>query len=111
VGELTTAITDASQDIYGLVPIPAVLVTKWKGPYLTRDVGNTAGGVISTSFTSVSSNGTDYLTVTVTGISLTDFNAIDAILDEGITGGSSTGSVRYSAAASGTLTFLALPIR
>ena len=112
VAELTT-LTSVTNDVSGTA-IPATLVAKWKGPYLTKDViGNTAGGVISATFSSVlnTSNNVSYLTVTVTGISLADFNAIDAILDEGITGGSSTGSVRYTVAASGTLTFLALPIQ
>ena len=117
VSELTTAITatSTSMDITGggiSTTIPATLVAKWKGPYLTKDVlGNTAGGAISATFTNVlnTTNSVYYLTVSVTGVSLSDFNAIDAILDEGATG-STTGSVRYNSGSS-TLTFLALPLQ
>lgn len=116
VTELTAAITSTSTALDNAggnsTTIPATLALKWKGPYLTKDVlGNTAGGAISSTFTNVL-NGTNavyYLTVSVTGVSLSDFNAVDAILDEGATG-IATGSVRYNAGSS-TLTFLALPIQ
>lgn len=109
VSQLTTALSGTPTDLL-TVAIPATLVAKWKGPYINRDVGNTAGGAISTSFASVAGgNGVNYLTVTVTGISLTDFTNIEAILDEGVAGAaSSTGSIRYTGT---TLTFLALPIQ
>jgi len=110
MGQLTTAITTSATDI-NAVTIPAGLVTKWKGPYIGRDVGNTAsGGVIDTSFTSVAGgNGVNYLTVSVTGISTADFERIEAMLDDGVAGAtSSTGSIRYAGT---TLTFLALPIQ
>jgi len=111
VSQLTNALSGTPLDLVG-VAIPATLVAKWKGPYINRDVGNTAGGVISTSFTSVpGGNAVNYLTVTVTGVSLTDFTNIEALLDEGVSGTSTTsGSIRYNAASS-TLTFLALPIQ
>lgn len=109
--ELTTALTASSTDI-NAVAIPATSLPKWKGPYVTRDVGNTAGGVISPTFTSsAGGNGVNFLTVTVTGVSATDFANVEAILDEGVAGGSSTsGAIRYNAGSS-TLTFLALPIQ
>ena len=114
VSELTTQPLAASTTLdntgANTAVIPATLLAKWKGPYLTKDVlGNTAGGTISATFTATqsASNSIWYLTVSVTGVSLSDFNAIDAILDEGATG-STTGSVRYTGT---TLTFLALPIQ
>lgn len=111
VAQLTTALSGTPNDLLG-VSIPATLVAKWKGPYITRDVGNTAGGAISTAFTSVAGgNGVNYLTVSVTGITSGDFANIEAILDEGVSGVSTTtGSIRYNAGSS-TLTFLALPIQ
>ena len=111
VTELTTALTSGSADLSSTT-IPATLVAKWKGPYLAKDVvGNTAGGVISPTFTSVAgANAVDYLTVTITGVSVTDFSNLEAILDEGTTSSTSStaGSIHYSGT---TLTFLALPIQ
>jgi prepilin-type N-terminal cleavage/methylation domain-containing protein len=109
--ELTTAITSGSADLL-TVTIPATLVAKWKGPYLAKDaVANTAGGVISPTFTSVAgANSVNYLTVSVTGISVSDFADIENILDEGTSSStsSSLGNIRYTGT---TLTFLAIPIQ
>ena len=113
IAQLTTALSGTPADLLG-ASIPSTLVAKWKGPYIGRDVGvgNTAGGVISSTFTSVAgTNGVNYLSVTVTGITPGDFANIENVLDEGVTGASSTtGSIRYNSGSS-TLTFLALPIQ
>ena len=79
---------------------------------MTRDIGNTAGGVILPTFTTtLSGNSVNYLTVTVTGVSAGDFANVEALLDDGVSGASSTtGAVRYNAGSS-TLTYLAFPIQ
>lgn len=111
LGDLTTAITTSSTDINAVL-IPANLVSKWKGPYLGRDVGNTAGGVISTTFASTAGgNGVNYLGVTVTAVTAAQAANIEALFDDGVAGTSTaTGAVRYNSGSS-TLTFLALAIQ
>ncbi|MBA3645100.1 MAG: prepilin-type N-terminal cleavage/methylation domain-containing protein [Gemmatimonadaceae bacterium] len=92
--------------------IPAGLLLKWKGPYLTRDVATTGGGAtISTSFSVVSSTNA-YLTISVTNVDRNDFANLEATLDEGTASSTSStlGVIRYSSASS-ILTFLALPIQ
>jgi prepilin-type N-terminal cleavage/methylation domain-containing protein len=115
VTHLTTAITGSQNDILGS-PYPSTLVAKWRGPYLTKDVISPSGiGTISSAFSRTTSlgNSVQYLTVTVTNVSSADFGKIEDILDEGNQSGSSstTGLIRWTSAASGTLTFLALPIQ
>jgi prepilin-type N-terminal cleavage/methylation domain-containing protein len=117
ISQLTTALslTSSPNDLTS-TPIPLTLTAKWKGPYLTKDVvGNTAGGAISSSFgyTQNSSNSLYYLTVSVTGVSASDFANIENILDEGTPTAQSTtaGSVRWVSTGSSTLTFLALPVQ
>ena len=97
-------------DING-ASIPSALTAKWKGPYLSRDVvTNTgAGGTIQNTFTISTSGTISYLTVQVTNIATADAANIDAILDEGGTSSSTTGSIRTSGTT--TLLFLALPIQ
>ena len=112
ISELTTNIVaNSSTDIDGGT-IPSNLAPRWKGPYLSRTViTNTATGAISDAFTKVvGDNGGNYLTVTVTGISPTDFAGIEDLLDNGTTSSTSStaGSIRYTGT---TLTFLALPIQ
>lgn len=112
--ELTTTAT-GGLDING-VAIPSTLTAKWKGPYLSRDVlaSTGSGGTISTTFATVTPSGGSvaFLTINVTNIASSDWANIEAILDEGTTGAtSSTGVIRYATANSGTLSFLALPIQ
>ena len=111
LGDLTTAITASSTDINS-APIPANLLTKWKGPYLGRDVGNTAGGVISTTFAKTAGlNGVYYLGVTVTAVTPAEFANVEALFDDGVAGTSSTNGLVLYNAGSSTLTFLALAIQ
>lgn len=109
--QLTTAITSGSADLLTNT-IPGTLTAKWKGPYLAKDaVANTAGGVISPTFTSVTGgNAINYLTVSVTGVSVQDFANIENILDEGTasTTSAAAGNIRYTGT---TLTFLAIPVQ
>ncbi len=113
VAELTTAISSGSTDI-DAVTFSSALVTRWKGPYVDREVvSNTAGGTISPTFsTLVGANAITYLTTTVTGVTGADFASVENVIDEGTssTTSSSAGSIRYNSASS-TLTFLLLPIQ
>jgi prepilin-type N-terminal cleavage/methylation domain-containing protein len=115
VTHLTTQITGSQTDRLG-AQYPSTLVAKWKGPYVQKDIIAPSGvGTISSSFTSVAGgNGVNYLTITLSNVSPADFAKIEDILDEGNSSSTSstTGLVRYSStAASGTLTYLALPIQ
>lgn len=111
--ELTTALTGASNDLNG-APIPSSLQAKWKGPYVSRDVfGNIGIATLSTTFTAVvGDNSITYVAITLTGVSASDFANIEDILDSGTRSSTSStkGSVRWTSASGGTLTFLALPL-
>ena len=113
VSQLISAITTSDADINAL-SFTAPIVARWKGPYVNRDVvAATGGGTFSTNFVLVAgTNGTNYLSTKVTGLSFQDFGQIEAILDEGNTStstSSTSGSVRYSTTNS-TLTFLMVPV-
>lgn len=113
INQLITAITASDADI-SAQSFTAAVVNRWKGPYVNRDVVTaTGGGTFSTNFgTTTGTNGTRYITVNVTGMTLADFGQIEAILDEGNTTSSTSstsGSVRYSSTNT-TLTFLMVPI-
>lgn len=115
ITHLTTQITASQLDVLG-VQYPSTLVSKWRGPYLSKDVISPSGiGTISSALTRTTSTGNNvqYLTVTMTNVSIADFGKIEDILDEGNQSGSSstTGVVRWTSASSGTLTYLALPIQ
>jgi len=109
LSQLTTAVgTDGLNATGTTTAIPAALLSKWKGPYLSRDVSTTGGGgSILPDFYAVSSS----LTVAVSSSSASsDFASLEAVLDEGSTGAtSSTGAVRMSG--SNMVLFLALPIQ
>ena len=111
LSQLTTAV--GTTDI-NTAAIPAALQSKWKGPYISRDVvANTGGGgTIASSFSIVTSNGIPYLTVTVSPIASADFSNIEQVLDEGTVSStsSSAGNIRWTSTNS-VLTFLALPIQ
>lgn len=113
ITQLITAITTSDADI-NAQSFTAPIVARWKGPYVNRDVVTaTGGGTFSTSFgTTTGANGTRYVTVNVSGMTLADFGQIEAILDEGNTStstSSTSGTVRYSSTNS-TLTYLMVPI-
>lgn len=94
----------------------AQLVSKWRGPYLSKDLtandslATGHGAHIKGTFTSVSYNGIQYLTISVSSLTEAEFNNIDQIIDE--TANSSTGQLRYSVSGTvGTVTFYAVPIQ
>lgn len=113
INQLITAITTSDADITA-ASFTAPIVARWKGPYVNRDVVTaTGGGTFTTNFNVVTgTNGTRYLSVNVSAMTLADFGQIEAILDEGNTStstSSTSGSVRYSTTNS-TLTFLMVPL-
>jgi prepilin-type N-terminal cleavage/methylation domain-containing protein len=113
INQLITAITTSDADI-NAVSFTAPVVARWKGPYVNRDVvAATGGGTFSTNFVlTAGTNGTNYLSAKVTGMTTADFAQIEAILDEGNTSSSTSstsGSVRYSTTNS-TLTYLMVPV-
>lgn len=113
ITQLITAITASDADI-NAQSYTAAVVARWKGPYVNRDVVTaTGGGTFSTNFgQTTGANGTKYISVNVTNMTLADFGQIEAILDEGNTStstSSTSGSIRYSSTNS-TLTFLMVPI-
>jgi prepilin-type N-terminal cleavage/methylation domain-containing protein len=93
------------------------LVSKWKGPYVTKDTLNAVvptgfGGNIVNVFQSVAhTNGVNYVTVVIAGISLADFNKIDEQIDGTASGGTATGLLRFVAGGADTVKFLAIPIQ
>ncbi len=114
VAQLTTSVTSPDgKDIKGVL-IPSSFQGRWKGPYISRDeVPSTrAGGTITPAFSLVTLGGIQYLAVTVSSLTASNFADIEAVLDEGTpsTTSSTAGTIRYSSGNS-TLTFLALPIQ
>ncbi len=101
---------DILQNAFG-----SVLVNKWRGPYLSKDLSSTDmptgfGANITGTFTRTSYNGIEYLTISVSPLTFAEFNYIDQIIDE--TANSTTGQLRFSGnATSGTATFYAVPIQ
>ena len=93
--------------------IPSGLLSGWNGPYIDRvDIGTGMetgfGGIIKSDLDTVVTNGNSYLTIDVTGIVESDFTDIDEAIDG--SANSSTGRLRWIAAESGTVRYLALPI-
>lgn len=106
--QLTTRPLSSDLDINGAAY--NTLAGKWKGPYLSKVAVTTGmGGAITNTFTNLAADGSNFLTVVLTGIPTADFNALDEILDEGNTG-LTTGSIRQ-VPASTTINYLALPIQ
>lgn len=113
ITQLITPITTNDADITATSYTTAI-VNRWKGPYVAREVvAATGGGSITNVFSLVTgSNGSRYLSVDVTGMHISDFAQIEAVLDEGNTStstSSTSGTVRYSSTNS-TLTYLMVPI-
>lgn len=110
----TTAATHT--DILGNA-YTAGLVSKWKGPYVTKDTLNAVvptgfGGNIVNVFQSVANtNGVNYVAVVIAGISSADFNKIDEQIDGTASGGAATGLLRFVAGGADTVKFLAIPIQ
>lgn len=115
IDDLKTKPVSTEDDILGN-DFGAVLVAKWRGPYLSKDL--TGGGMptgygatISGIFTKDTLyNDINYLKISVGPITEAEFNNIDQIIDE--SANSSTGQLRFTGtAASGTATFYAVPIQ
>ncbi|MEO7647155.1 MAG: type II secretion system protein [Gemmatimonadaceae bacterium] len=93
----------------------AVLINKWRGPYLSKELSGTNlptgyGVNISGTFTRTSYNAIEYLTITIPSLTAAEFNNIDQIIDE--TANSSTGQLRFTVSGtSTTTTFYAAPIQ
>jgi prepilin-type N-terminal cleavage/methylation domain-containing protein len=100
---------------------PAGLVSKWAGPYITKDTVNAVietgfGGTIQNGFgKSLNTNGINYVTIRIHGIAPADYDKIDQAID-----GTSTacpacrnnGLMRLvTAAGFDTTKFLAVPIQ
>lgn len=89
------------------------LATKWRGPYLTKDLNTSNamptgyGATISASFGTKTYNLIPYLTIVLTGITEAEFNSIDQILDE--TANSNAGQFMMSGTTTGV--FAAVPIQ
>ena len=117
--DLSRAITTANTDVLG-VAYSAGHVSKWKGPYITKDTMNASvetgyGGRITNQFMSVmNTNAVPYLTVVATGIAAADFDRIDEQVDGASVSpaGRTTGRLRWvSAGGVDSLKYLAIPIQ
>lgn len=91
----------------------ATLIAKWRGPYLSKDLSSNDlptgfGASIKGNFTTASYNGISYLTITVSPLTLAEFNNIDQIIDE--SANSTTGQLRYNSVSS-SADFYAVPIQ
>lgn len=92
-----------------------VLIAKWRGPYLSKDLSGGGmptgyGSTISGTFSSSSYNDIQYLTIAVGPITEAEFSNIDQIIDE--SANSTTGQLRFAGtSASGTASFFAVPIQ
>lgn len=113
--DLSRVITTANTDILGNT-YTAGLVSKWKGPYVTKDTTNASvvtgfGGNITNAFMQVANtNGVQYLTVVVTGITGPDFDKIDEQID-GVVNRTS-GLLRWnSTGGTDSTKYLAIPIQ
>lgn len=109
--QLKTAPLSSATDVLGN-QLGSTLINRWRGPYLSKDLnGSNAmptgyGGVISSSFGTVTYNGVPYLTISTTGLTEAEFNNIDQIIDE--TANSSTGQLTFDGT---TVKWAATPIQ
>jgi prepilin-type N-terminal cleavage/methylation domain len=111
--ELVTPLNASSTDIHGTSFQPSAIAA-WKGPYVSRDVlGNTGGrAAFTNAFSKTATSSTNFLTVSISPVTIDQFANLEATLDEGNLNATSTtaGSVRYNVASS-TLSFLLTPIQ
>lgn len=111
---LTNAVAITDQDVLN-ANYPANLAGKWKGPYLDKQL---SAGNLKTSFGSELLGDLDtflwvsttYVSLKMSPISLTDFNKLDAVIDE--TANSTTGLFQYVGnATTGTASYLMVPVQ
>lgn len=115
--DLSLAITTLHTDILGNA-YNAGQVTKWKGPYVTKDTINASvetgfGGRITNAFMTVTNtNAVPYLTIVITGITGPDADRVDEQIDGPSANPRTTGLLRWvSAGGVDSLKFLAIPIQ
>ena len=113
--DLSKAVTATNTDVLGNT-YSAGMVSKWKGPYVTKDTVNASvptgfGGSITNVFMQVTNtNAVPYLTVVITGINGPDFDKIDEQVD-GVVNRTS-GLLRWvSAGGVDSTKFLTMPIQ
>ncbi len=117
--DLSSVITATKTDILGNT-YTAGMVSKWKGPYVTKDTLNSS---IETGFSArinnafarfTHTNAVQYLTVVVTGIAGTDFDKIDEQVDGPSVSpaGRTTGLLRWNSTGGiDSLKYFAMPIQ
>jgi general secretion pathway protein G len=94
-------------------PYTTGLTNKWAGPYVTKDTVSSVvqtgyGGSIMNRFQKVvNTNGVNYVTILIAGISEADFNRIDLQVDGTV--GATSGLLRW--VAGDTVKYLATPIQ
>jgi prepilin-type N-terminal cleavage/methylation domain-containing protein len=116
ISHLSNRIVVAQSDIHGAV-YPASLVTKWKGPYISKDTVNAGfptgfGGLIQNALRkNQNTNLIDYETILITGIASADFYEIDALIDAPVDtiNAKTKGLLRVSAVGD-TVKYLVMPI-
>ncbi|HYC53299.1 MAG TPA: prepilin-type N-terminal cleavage/methylation domain-containing protein [Gemmatimonadaceae bacterium] len=117
--DLSTAITTARTDILGNA-YNAGMVSKWKGPYVTKDTLNASvetgfSGRITNNFARfTNTNAVQYLTIVVTGVAGTDFDKVDEQVDGPSVSpaGRTTGLLRWNSTGGiDSLKFFAMPIQ
>lgn len=118
--QLSNAINNTETDINGNVYTTG-LASKWAGPYVTKDTNSLGvvetgfGGTIHKTFVkTVHTNGVDYVTVRIFGVSGADFDKIDAQIDGSSTSpaGRTSGLLRWGTSGTvDTTKFLATPIQ
>jgi prepilin-type N-terminal cleavage/methylation domain-containing protein len=117
--DLSRAITTANTDVLGNA-YNAAQVSKWKGPYVTKDTLNSSvetgfGGRITNAFARFThTNAVQYLTIVVTGIPGTDFDRIDEQIDGASVSpaGRTTGLLRWNSTGGvDSLKYYAMPIQ
>jgi type IV pilus assembly protein PilE len=112
--QLVSGLSASSTDINAVAFQPSA-VSAWKGPYVSRDVLSNTGGraAFVPVFSKTVTSSTSFLTISISPITADQFASLEATLDEGATGASSsTGQIRYSVSGTvGTLSFLATPIQ
>ena len=113
--DLSKVIAVTNTDILGNA-YSAGMVSKWKGPYVTKDTVNASvptgfGGSITNAFMQVTNtNAVPYVTVVITGISGPDFDKIDEQIDGVV---NRTGGLLRWVSAGGvdSTKYLAMPIQ
>lgn len=104
-------------DIYGN-QYTAGLASKWSGPYVTKDTMSAVvetgfGGTIQNGFTrNANTNGVEYVTVRIVGISRPDYWRVDELIDGAAdtTTAKSTGLLRITTVGD-TTKYFAVPIQ